>query len=269
MGTEPVRVRKRFGQHFLVDAWAQKVVDAIGPQPDDLFVEIGPGRGALTAALAARAARVVAVEIDRDLAGRLEAHAPTNLTVIAGDFLAIDVVGLMPGPPGQVRVAGNLPYNIASPILLKLADLHASTGAFSDATLMLQREVAERLVASPGGKEYGVLGILIQMHADVRRLLTIPPGAFRPAPKVWSALVRLTFQPPRIAVADAAAFSRMIAAVFTRRRKMLLNALGPYARSQGADPGDALALAGIDARRRPETLTLAEFGRLAAVLTRH
>jgi 16S rRNA (adenine1518-N6/adenine1519-N6)-dimethyltransferase len=255
-------VRKRFGQHFLEPAWVVKVVRAIGPSPEDVFFEIGPGRGALTRELTARARRVVAFEIDRDLAGDLRQTAPANLEVIAGDFL--DSQWILENHPGQpVRVAGNLPYNVASPILFKLVELFGAGIPLTDATVMLQREVADRLVAGPGSKQYGVLSVLIQLSADVQRLLALPAGAFRPAPKVQSALVRLTFRPPHTSPRNVELFSRLVQAIFTRRRKTLENALMAFRTWDRAAIADVLWHAGIDGRRRPETLAVAEWVRLA------
>ena len=254
--------RKRFGQHFLEPAWVVKVVRAIAPAPDDVFFEIGPGRGALTRELTARAGSVVAFEIDRDLAEALRESAPSNLTIVAGDFLRSEWI-LENRPVGPVRVAGNLPYNVASPILFTLIDLYSAGIPLVDATVMLQREVADRLVARPGTKEYGVLGILVQLSADVERLLALPPGAFRPAPKVQSALVRLRFHPPAPAPRNPEAFVRLVKAVFTRRRKTLENALLAFRPRDRAAVTEALLRAAIDGRRRPETLAVDELVRLA------
>src|SRR3982751_968718 len=182
--------RKRFGQHFLEPAWVAKVVAAINPAPGDEFIEIGSGRGALTLPLAAKVNGVTAFEIDRDLTAVLRETAPQNVTVVEGDFLESD--WLLTHPPAHpMRVAGNLPYNVASPIVFKLIELYDRGVPLTDATLMLQREVVDRLVAKPSTKEYGVLSVLVRLSADVQRLLNLPPGAFRPVPKVQSALVRL------------------------------------------------------------------------------
>src|SRR5262249_37848070 len=208
-----VRARRRFGQHFLEPAWVDKVIRAIDPQPDDTFIEIGPGTGALTRPLAARVKAVTAFEIDRDLAADLRAAAIPNVTVIEGDFLSASAVSVAPSPqhpaPSRVavRVAGNLPYNVASPILYRLAGLYAGGLLIADATLMLQREVAERLIAPPGTKEYGVLSVRLRHVAGVELLLKLPAGAFRPAPKVLSALVRLRFHGPEAAVPAPATLS--------------------------------------------------------------
>jgi 16S rRNA (adenine1518-N6/adenine1519-N6)-dimethyltransferase len=285
-----IRARKRFGQHFLEPAWVDKLIRVIDPQPSQTFIEIGPGHGALTRPLAAAAKRVIAYEIDRDLVAELRAQATPNLTIVEGDFLDASVSSLStpvsrspaprsdgaPAPtrrPDAVRIAGNLPYNVASPILFKLADLYAGGEPISDATVMLQREVAERLVASPGTGEYGVLSVLLQHVADTAVLLKLPPGAFRPPPKVHSAVVRLRFHAPDPPVADALVFAELVQAVFTRRRKTLVNALRAYREGgpelfSGSDPNwqaGLLTRALIDGRRRPETLTVAEFARLADV----
>jgi 16S rRNA (adenine1518-N6/adenine1519-N6)-dimethyltransferase len=261
-----IRARKRFGQHFLEPAWVDKVIRAIDPKADQTFVEIGPGAGALTRPLAAHAKMVVACEIDRDLAAGLRSAAIPNVTVIEGDFLAGSA---SPQPlaagPDPVRVAGNLPYNVASPILFKLAELHAAGTPIADATVMLQREVADRLAAPPGTREYGVLSVLMQHVASVDLLLKLPAGAFRPPPKVLSSLVRLRFHPPDPPVADPIVFASVVQAVFTRRRKTLANAL--LAHTDAAGAARALTAAALDGTRRPEMLSVAEFVQLANALT--
>jgi 16S rRNA (adenine1518-N6/adenine1519-N6)-dimethyltransferase len=267
-GTTPVTTsrrapaRKRFGQHFLEAAWVVKMIRAIAPATDDVFYEIGPGHGALTRELTSRVSSVTAFEIDRDLAAELEATAPANLSIVTGDFLKSGWI-LDHRPSQPVRVAGNLPYNVASPILFKLIELYHEGIIFTDATLMLQREVADRLVARPGSKEYGVLSILVQLSADAERLLALPPGAFRPAPKVQSALVRLRFHPPSPAPHSLETLAAMVQAIFTRRRKTLDNALRAFRPWDRATASEVLARAEIDGRRRPETLDLPELVRLA------
>jgi 16S rRNA (adenine1518-N6/adenine1519-N6)-dimethyltransferase len=261
-----IRARKRFGQHFLEPVWVDKVIKAIAPRPDQDFIEIGPGPGALTRPLTQRAKSVTAFEIDRDLAAALVDEAIPNLTVVEGDFLRRETsdFGLQ---TSEFRVAGNLPYNVASPIMFKLIELHAAGVPLIDATLMLQREVADRLVAPPGSKEYGVLSILIQHAADVDTVLKLPAGAFRPPPKVLSSLVRLRFRAPNPPVHDPAMFGRLVQAVFTRRRKTMANALLAMedGRPLALRPAEALAAAGLDPSRRPETLSIAEFARLADI----
>ena len=256
-------MRRRFGQHFLEPAWADKVVEAIAPHPDDRFLEIGPGPGALTIRLAPRVQRLTAVEVDRDLAARLRPHLPPQADVVEADFLSFDLRPLVAA--GPLRIAGNLPYNISSPILFKLLAASRDPGGLVDATVMLQLEVAERLTAAVGTGDYGVLTVLTALYADVARVLTLPPGAFRPMPKVRSAVVRLSFRPSPVVVGDGALLERLVRTVFTQRRKTVLNALRPFAESLGRDPAAALSAAAVDPGVRPETLSLAAFARLADV----
>jgi len=267
--TRKTQARKRFAQHFLEGVWVTKLVDAAAIGPDDSVLEIGPGRGAITRPLAAKAKRLLAIEVDRDLAADLDAAAIPNVTVVTKDVLSVDLapviagwLGDAPGPAHQVRIVGNLPYNISSPILFALLDLAAKTDGVRDALLMLQKEVADRLIAKVGTGEYGVLTILTALHADVTRVLALPPGAYRPPPKVHSAVVRLTFRPPKVAIEDEQSLVRMVRTMFTQRRKTLSNALKPFGEERGVDPSKALAAAGIDPKRRPETLELAEIARL-------
>lgn len=270
-----MRARKRFAQHFLEAAWVKKLVTAVAATPDDSILEIGPGRGAITRPLAEQAKRLLAIEIDRDLAADLEAAALPNVTVVTSDVLSVDLVpsltewlGAAPGSGNQFRIVGNLPYNISSPILFRLLDLAARTHGVRDAMLMLQKEVADRLVAKVGTGEYGVLTVLTAVNADVTRVLSLPPGAFRPQPKVHSAVVRLVFRPRKVAIPDHDLFVRMVRTMFTQRRKTISNALKPFGVERGVDPVPALAAAGIDPRRRPETLDLAEMAALAAAFSR-
>lgn len=262
---ERPQARKRFGQHFLEPAWADKLVAAIAPSADDRFLEIGAGPGVLTLRLASAVRQVVAVEIDRDMIAALQRQIPPNVKLVEGDFLDFDLAALL--GDGPIRVAGNLPYNVSSPILFKLLRDHRTRGGIQDATLMLQREVAERLEASPGSGEYGVLAILVQLHADVRRVLTLPPGAFRPMPKVHSAVVRLTFRAPAVALRDESVFQRLVRSIFTQRRKTMANALKPIAASYGREARHLLGAANIDPSRRPETLDLAQLARLSDLLS--
>jgi 16S rRNA (adenine1518-N6/adenine1519-N6)-dimethyltransferase len=253
--------RKRFGQHFLEPAWAEKLVAAIAPSATDRFIEIGPGPGALTLRLAARVAHLTAVEIDRDMIAALRPRVPPNVTLVESDFLSWDIRSAL--AEGPARVAGNLPYNVASPILSALVRTHRAHGGLVDATLMLQRGVADRIEAPPGGGDYGPLAILTQLHADVTRVLTLPPGAFRPPPKVHSAVVRLVFRAPAVTLRDEGVFEAFVRSIFTQRRKTVGNALRPFATSRGADARAVLEAAGIASARRPGTLSLAELGALA------
>lgn len=262
-----MRARRRFGQHFLDASWSSRVIEAAAFAPTDQVIEIGPGRGALTVPLAGAVAALTAVEIDRDLVPLLRSRLPPHVRVIQGDFLDMEAGGLFEGgSPAPWRVIGNLPYNVSSPILFRLLDLARTSGRLRDATLMLQREVAERVGSPPGTKAYGALSILVQLDADVEPLLALPPGAFRPAPQVWSAVIRLHFRAPRVQVGDRRRFEALVRSLFSRRRKMLANALQPAAASRQARAPDVLRDAGIDPSRRPETLHLDELARLADVL---
>ena len=244
---------------------------AIAPQPGDVFLEIGPGAGALTLPLAATGVPILGVEIDRDLVADLAARAPKNVTVVSGNFLKTDVLPYLSGlepqhlpgaiaerPRRRVRAIGNLPYNLSTPILFRLVELQQRHAAFADATVMLQREVADRLVAVPGTKAYGVLTIMLALHARITRVLDLPPGAFRPAPKVRSAVVRLEFRPSLVRINDVALLERVVKRAFGQRRKTLANALSGLVK----DPRAVLEAAGIDPRRRPETLDLSELASL-------
>jgi 16S rRNA (adenine1518-N6/adenine1519-N6)-dimethyltransferase len=255
------RAKKRLGQHFLEPAWAEKVVAAIDPRPADRFLEIGPGPGALTLRLAPRVAHVTAVDVDAAMIDALRPQVSGNVTLVHADFLDVDLPSLAIERP--FRVAGNLPYNVSSPILFALLRAHRTAGGMTDATLMVQREVAERMCASPGPGDYGVLSILVQLHADVRRVLSLPPGAFRPAPKVHSAVVSLRFRAPAVPLTDEVVFESLVRTIFMQRRKTLLNALRPFATARHQDARAALAGAGIDPSRRPETLQLTELAQLA------
>ncbi|HEX7794414.1 MAG TPA: 16S rRNA (adenine(1518)-N(6)/adenine(1519)-N(6))-dimethyltransferase RsmA [Vicinamibacterales bacterium] len=234
-----------------------------------------PGRGAITGMLAAAARRVVAFEIDRDLAASLRRERLTNVHVIEGDFLSVgpgdlrETIGADDPAPIAIRVAGNLPYNVASPILFKLVELYTEGIPFADATVMLQREVAIRLTASPGNKDYGVLTILIGRHASIEPALQLPAGAFRPIPKIQSTLVRLRFHAASPPVQDERVFEAVTQAIFTRRRKTLANALLAYPLNAVQSPAKVLSLAGLDPQRRPETLTLQELARLSDSLGTH
>jgi 16S rRNA (adenine1518-N6/adenine1519-N6)-dimethyltransferase len=260
-----VKPRKRFGQHFLEPAWVRKVVAVIAPAGGDRFLEIGPGRGALTLALAASGANVVAVEVDRDLASALAVTAPANVRIITGDFLTLPTEAWREGR-NSYRVAANLPYSVATPILFHLLAL-AREQVVVDAVLMLQREVAERLAAVPGTRDYGPLAIMTAVQATVERLMTLPPGAFRPPPQVQSAVVRLRFHAPIVVGDELAALDRLVRGLFTQRRKTLSNALRKALDSETGPPevSGLLEAVGIDGRQRPEMLSIGDLIRLAGV----
>jgi 16S rRNA (adenine1518-N6/adenine1519-N6)-dimethyltransferase len=254
--------RKRYGQHFLENAWAEKLVLAIAPQPADRFLEIGPGPGALTVRLAPRVAELTAVEVDPAMIAALRPRLLDNTTLIEQDFLDFDIAPLA---QGGLRVVGNIPYNVTSPILFRLLDARRNGAALIDATLMLQREVADRIQAGPGTKDYGTLSVFVQLRARVTRVLSLPPGAFRPAPRVQSAVLRLEFHEPTVAVRDEAVFEQLVRSIFTQRRKTLANALKPFAEAHGMSAKTAIADAALDGTRRPETLQLTELARLAEI----
>jgi 16S rRNA (adenine1518-N6/adenine1519-N6)-dimethyltransferase len=203
------------------------------------------------------------VELDRDLFAMLGGRLPPNVRLVEGDFLQLDLPGLIKGESTPLRVVANLPYNVASPILFRLLDEAGDGAVFSDATLMLQREVADRLLAHPGEPDYGAMAIQIQLLADVERVLSLPPGAFRPPPKVHSSVVRLRFRPPQVDVGTRPVFERVVRGVFLQRRKTLANALKPVADSFGQSAAQILQRARLDGGRRPETLSLEDIARLS------
>jgi 16S rRNA (adenine1518-N6/adenine1519-N6)-dimethyltransferase len=240
-----------------------RLIAAVAPTSNEAFLEIGPGRGALTLPLAERAGRVIAVELDRDLAAALRSEAPENVRLLQADFLDLDIPDLLRHERMPIRVIGNLPYNVASLILFRVLDAADEGRVFRDATLMLQREVADRLLAAPGTSDYGAMSIQGQLLADVELVLSLPPGAFRPPPKVHSSVVRLRFRPPTVDVGTRDAFERVARGLFLQRRKTLANALKPVAASFGRSVEATLQRAQIDGRRRPETLSLDDVARLS------
>ncbi len=254
---ENARPSKSLGQNFITDKRViERIVSEAGITPDDEVLEIGPGLGALTFALARKAARVVAVEKDARLAERLRALLPEwpNVELICGDALDVDFGALYKGR--RLKVAANLPYSVSSPILVRLL---RARELFSTLVLMLQLEVGERISSPPGGKEYGSLSVLIQTYFDVKLLFRVPPSSFWPAPKVDSVVLKLSPLPePRVRIDDEAAYERILRAAFSSRRKMLGNSLGSALKKGAADR--VLAAAGIDRTRRAETLSVEEFG---------
>jgi 16S rRNA (adenine1518-N6/adenine1519-N6)-dimethyltransferase len=250
--------RKRFGQNFLVDRhYIDRIVAAVAPQPGDNLVEIGPGLGALTRPFLERLPQLTVIEIDRDLAARLAAEYPSaRLKLHVADALEFDFSSL----GADLRVVGNLPYYISSPLLFHLVQYAAS---LRDVTVMLQKEVVERMVAAPATPAYGRLSVMLQVRFHVERQFLVPAGAFRPAPKVDSAVVRLTpLRAERPQVVDEALFARIVAAAFGQRRKTMRNALKMLAAE------DQLERAGIAPGARGETLSVADFVRLANSLAR-
>lgn len=246
----------RLGQHFLADpSIARRIAQAVGEQPR--LLEIGGGTGALTRQLIPLAGRLVVVELDRNLAARLASDPAPSLEVIQGDVRDLRLGDLGGGP---WAVAGNIPYALTSDIVVWLCEQWREV---TQAVLMVQAEVAERLAAPPGGKAYGRLSVLVRYRATVERLLEVPPSAFRPPPKVTSNVVRLTFREPPVTVADEARFFALVEHGFRWRRKTLRSVLRQWRGWTAAQAEAALSAAGIDPQRRAETLDLAEFAALA------
>lgn len=253
------RPRKRFSQNFLVDRhYIGRIIDTIGPRREDRLVEIGPGRGALTRPLLERVDHLAVIEIDRDLAELLRGeYPPSRLQVIVADALTVDLAALSPGPAG-LRVVGNLPYHISSPMLFHCAQAGAS---IADMHFMLQAEVVDRMAAAPDTAEYGRLSVTLQSVFAVEKLFRVPAGAFQPVPAVESAVVRLTpLGAGRPFIRNQGLFEAVVAAGFGQRRKTLRNALARYI---GAE---ALLQLGVDPGVRAETLPVAVFVKIANAL---
>ena len=258
-GEKKHRPRRRFGQHFLrAPEIAQRIADAISPQADELIVEIGPGDGALTAPLLAAGARIFAVEIDRDLAAALRNRfADSPIQIIESDAAKMDFNAAV---AGEFRAVGNLPYNISADLILSLAEASANSGRLKDAHVMVQLEVAKRLAAAPGGREYGRLSVAVQRIFNVRMLFIAEPGAFFPRPKVRSAVVKMTPRKSPLKIFAPPIFDDVLRRAFGKRRKTLANALSDY--------GGRLADSPLDLSRRAETLSVGEFAELANHLAR-
>jgi 16S rRNA (adenine1518-N6/adenine1519-N6)-dimethyltransferase len=249
---------RRLGQHFLRPASVERLLRLLAPEPGQVFLEIGAGQGALTLPLAARARHVVAVELDQRLADGLAARAPANVEVVRGDALELDLATLV---PRGGRLVGNLPYAISSPLLRRFLDLR---GHVVDLHVMLQLEVAQRLAATPGTKDYGIFSILYGLWADVDIPLRFAPACFSPPPKVQSAILRARLhQSPRHPVGDAAALETLLRRAFAHRRKTLENnlALSYHNLKQH------LRLLDILGSRRAETLSIVEFAKLSTALS--
>jgi 16S rRNA (adenine1518-N6/adenine1519-N6)-dimethyltransferase len=248
--------RKRFGQHFLTDRLViDAIVDAIDPQPGEALVEIGPGLGAMTGPLVARCKALTVIELDRDLAARLRQRAELN--VIESDVLKVDFAALAqtlaPAAGSQLRVVGNLPYNISTPILFHLLD---AVDHVQDQHFMLQKEVVVRMAAAPGSKDYGRLSVMLQWRYMIEDVLDVPPAAFDPPPRVDSAVVRMLPLPAPSGV-DAGLLGEIVTVAFSQRRKILRNTLGRWL--------DERAFNGsFDCQRRAEEVPVAEYLALAA-----
>lgn len=251
------RAKKALGQHFLHDRGCiERIVQAVDPKPGDRLVEIGPGQGAITLPLLRRHGALTVIEFDRDLIAPLTAAAAAagELTVVHRDVLEVDFSAMAAdGPP--LRLIGNLPYNISSPILFHALD-HAD--AITDMHFMLQKEVVDRMAADPGSKVYGRLSVMLQARCRVEPLFDVPPGAFRPPPKVDSAVVRLRPLPAATTgIDDPLRFAAIVRAAFAQRRKTLRNAL-----REQCSP-ELISAAGIDPGARAETVAVAAYVQLA------
>ena len=257
MSLDLPRAKKALGQHFLVDDhYIQRIVAAIHPVRGERMVEIGPGPGALTRPLLDVLENLHVVEVDRDMAARLETAFPSERLIIhRADALRFPFGDLGP----DLRVVGNLPYNISSPLLFHLAEF---APAIRDMVFMLQKEVVDRMAASPATPDYGRLSVMLQARFRVTKLFTVPPGAFRPPPKVDSAIFRLVpLANESVPYRDHAVFAEVVARAFGQRRKTLRNTL------KGMADEAVFAAVGIDPARRGETLSVAEFAALADYLT--
>jgi 16S rRNA (adenine1518-N6/adenine1519-N6)-dimethyltransferase len=248
--------RKRFGQHFLSDAHVLgAIVDLIDPRPGQALVEIGPGLGALTWPLLQCCRALTAIELDRDLAARLREHGG-GLTVIEADVLTVDFCALAQQLGQPLRLVGNLPYNISTPILFHLLDAAAQV---TDQHFMLQKEVAQRMAAAPGGKDYGRLSVMLQWRYRIDTVLEVPPQAFEPPPRVDSAVVRM--RPlPKVA-AQPRLLAELVAVAFSQRRKLLRHTLGRWLAERSFSGS-------FDLQRRAEEVPVAQYVALAEQLAR-
>lgn len=255
------RARKRFGQNFLKDrAVVEQIINAINPAGTDHIVEIGPGMGVLTEALLPRVKYLDAVELDRDLVAKLQKTSLPlgNLTIHSADALKFDFCSLTKSND-KLRIVGNLPYNISTPLIFHLIE---QVDCISDMHFMLQKEVVDRLAATPGHTAYGKLSVMVQYHCYVEKILDVAPSAFSPQPKVDSAIVRMIpHDKPPVIVKDHAILESVVSAAFSQRRKTLRNNL------KGLISGDDMQARDIDPTRRAETLSLEEFAKLAQLLS--
>jgi 16S rRNA (adenine1518-N6/adenine1519-N6)-dimethyltransferase len=271
LGRYGLRAKKSWGQNFLVDRGVlERIVRAAAPSGEDTVIEIGAGTGALTAPLAAAAGRVVAVERDPEMVAVLERElgAAGNVVVAAEDAVAFDFARAAHDARRPIVVVGNLPYQITSPLLFAIVGAAAGGRTIARAVLMIQREVAERIVAGPGSKTYGRLSVMIQQAAEVELLFHVGARSFHPRPAVTSTVIRVVPRAvPLAPVRDPALFAETVRAAFGARRKMLRGALAPAFGEERARA--ALAAAGVDGARRAEELAIADFARLADALESH
>lgn len=255
------RARKRFGQNFLVsESVIGKILKSINPNASDHIIEIGPGLGALTSPLASSGAMMTAIELDRDLAERIENQIADNarFQLICQDALKVDFASIY-GSETRLRIVGNLPYNISTPIIFHLLNFAEQ---IEDMHFMLQREVVERMAAQPGSSDYGRLSIMVQYRCNVENLIAVPPGSFDPPPKVHSAVVGLRPRPPALKALNEGDLDRIVRSAFNNRRKTLRNTLKnelavEQIEQQGIDPG-----------LRPENLSVSDYVKLANCLNK-
>jgi len=281
--TRLIKAKKSLGQNFLTDQRvARRIIDAVSPLPTDIVIEIGPGTGALTRLLVERSGHVEAIEIDTHLADAVRRSLNAdNLSIVAADALVLDWGELitdaktklgLPGPADQdlkrVRIVANLPYYISTPIIERMLSVGRSV---FDMTLMLQKEVADRITTGPGSKEYGYLSVMVQYYCIAKKLFEVPPSAFTPIPRVQSAVIKLTVRElPAVEVSDEAKFFALVRAAFAQRRKTILNNLKAASRAlEFTQPLEsALEAASVAPQRRAETLSLEEFAALSWALDR-
>jgi 16S rRNA (adenine1518-N6/adenine1519-N6)-dimethyltransferase len=262
---------KRLGQHFLMDKGIMMVIVRIAEvNSHDTVVEVGPGLGEMTKLLASKAKRVIAIEVDESMVALLKEQLDEydNIVLHRGDALKFDFLNESRKWGEKLKVVSNLPYNISTQLLFRFVEMRE---AFSGITLMLQKEVAERIVAIPGGRQYGVLSVLLQIHCDASIRRIVPPSSFFPRPKVESAVVRFDFlQKTRVEIEDEAIFRKVVKASFGHRRKTLKNALktAAFFNLEGEKIEVNLRQAGIDLMRRGETLTLREFAAISEVISK-
>ena len=262
------RPQKRLAQHFLADqVAADRIAEAAGAGPDDLVIEIGPGRGAITGRLAGIAGRLVGIELDADLCEGLAASLGDRARILHADCLQVDLPDLVREEGRRCAIlVGNLPYNITGAIIERVL---AARKSLVRAVLMVQREVARRITASPGGRDYGVLSLAVQTACVPQKLFDLRPGHFDPPPKVHSSVLRFPFdQPPPLRIQDEARFFRVVRAAFGQRRKMLRNSLMTLTEGDAGAVVDALEQADIDPRLRAESLSAEAFEHLAAAFGR-
>ena len=267
-----MRAKRRLGQNFLAGShFSKKIVESVRPMSDDIIIEIGPGHGALTGLLLESGAELTAIEIDADLIPLLHEKFGVypNFHLVEADAMEMDFCRIVPAG-SEARVVANLPYYVSTPILQRLI---AHRHCLSDITVMLQREVVDRIIASPGSKDYGYLSVLMQYHCEVKRLFDVPPGAFRPVPKVYSSVISMRIlKVPRSTVDNEKLFLELIKILFAQRRKTILNNLKAgwpqVSKSDETNIAAALDQSEIESRRRAETLSIQEIARLSDTISR-